>query len=122
MVGLENYNFHDHVASDVGIEHKFLPPQNFNGQHSLRQIEVWTKNNKTKLNSKKSNYMIFNFIDDHQFATRMFLDKNLLENVLETKLLGTIVTSDLKWTKTVKCLSRKHTKGCRCYINKNLSM
>ena len=106
-VGLVNYNFQDHVASDVGIDQKFLLPQNFDGQDSLAKIEEWTRKNKTLLNTKKSNYMIFNFSDNHRFATRMYLEDNILENVGETKLLGTIVSSDLKWTKNTEMLIKK---------------
>ena len=42
--------------------------------------------------------MIFNFTD-LQFTTRLYLESNLLEIITETKLLGTIITSDLKWHK-----------------------
>ena len=85
----------------------FLPPQNFNGHECLRKIEEWTRKNKTLLDSKKSNYMIFNFADSHRFATGMYLEDNILENVGETKLLGTIVSSDLKWTKNTEMLIKK---------------
>ena len=57
-----------------------------------------------KLNTKKSNTMIFNFTEDYQFATRLYLENALLENVNETKLLGVYITSDLKWTKNTEML------------------
>ena len=30
LLGLSSYNFWKHVASDIGIDQKFLPPGNFN--------------------------------------------------------------------------------------------
>ena len=41
--------------------------------------------------------MIFNFTDNYQFTTRLNLNKENVEVVTETKLLGTIIQNDLKW-------------------------
>ena len=73
-------------------------------------LQKWTNNNLQKLNPKKSNIMIFNFTEDFQFATRLFLENNLLETVTETKLLGTLVTSDLKWSRNTQMLVSKAYK------------
>ena len=107
IMGLINYDFHNHVASDVGINQKFLPSENFEGQISLKKIDDWTNVNKMKLNAKKSHLMIFNFTENYQFATRLYLDHTLLENVTETKLLGTIISSDLRWNKNTEMLVKK---------------
>ena len=69
-------------------------------------MEKWTTKNETKLNAAKSNVMIFNFTE-HQFATRLVLDNQLLETVHKTKLLGTIITSDLKWQENTNMLVKK---------------
>ena len=53
LVGLTSYNFKAHVASDIGVHQKFLPPANFLGQESLNRVEQWTRDNRTKLNVKK---------------------------------------------------------------------
>ena len=45
-----------------------------------------------KLNPKKSNVMIFNFTRNSQFASRLYMENNLLEVVHERKLLGTVQT------------------------------
>ena len=63
--------------------------------------------------------IFFNFTDDYQFATRLYLENKLLEMVTEPKLLGTIVTSDLKWTGNKKMLVSKGHK--RMIILKKLS-
>jgi len=54
--------------------------------------------------------MIFNFTEDYQFATRLYLENNLLETVTETKLLGTLITSDLKWEKNTHMICSKAYK------------
>ena len=97
LQGLSSYNFRNHVASDIGIDQKYLPSQNFQSQGSLSQIEKWTEENKTMLNVKKSNIMIFNFTLDFQFSTRLYLENNLLDTTNQTKLLGTVITADMKW-------------------------
>ena len=107
LIGLASYNFKAHVASDIGINQKFLPPQNFLGQKSLDTIEKWTKENQTKLNVEKTKIMIFNFTKEHQFSSRLYLEGKLLEIIDETKLLGTIITSDLKWEKNTEMLVKK---------------
>ena len=49
LAGLvKQYNFHEHVASDVGINQVFLPPQTFETQEQLNTISRWTKDNLTK--------------------------------------------------------------------------
>ena len=109
LVGLSSYNFRHHVASDVGIDDSFLPSANLNAQKSLDMLESWTNSNKMKLNVKKTNYMVFNFTENMQFTTRLYLENTLLESVKETKLLGTIITTDLKWHKNT------HMLVCKAY-------
>ena len=112
LQGLSSYNFKNHVASDIGINQKFLPSENFKSQEYLSQIENWTAENKMKLNVKKSKIMIFNFTLDFQFSTRLYLENNLLETISQTKLLGTIISSDLKWHDNTNIIVKKKlTKG-----------
>ena len=55
-----------------------------------------------KLNVQKTKVMIINFTKNYQFSTRIFLEGQLLEIIEETKLLGCIISSDLKFHKNVK--------------------
>ena len=107
LIGLASYNFHHHVASDIGIDQLFLPTENIKSQESLNKIQAWTDANKMKLNEKKSKVMVFNFTNDYQFATRLCIGNNLLETVTSTKLLGTIIQSDLKWQENTDMLVKK---------------
>ena len=51
--------------------------------------------------------MIFNFSDNYQFSTWLKLDNVTLETVNETKLLGVIITKDLKWDANTQYLVKK---------------
>ena len=44
------YNFYEHVASDIGIDEMFLPPESFPTQDNLNWISAWTTENKMRLN------------------------------------------------------------------------
>ena len=46
--------------------------------------------------------MIFNYSKKYQFATDLKLKSERLNVVDEAKLLGTIITSDLKWNANTK--------------------
>ena len=56
---LVEYNFYQHVASDVGIDEEYLPADNYSTQQSLNYISNWTRENLMKLNEAKCNYMVF---------------------------------------------------------------
>ena len=51
--------------------------------------------------------MIFNFRKDFQFSTRLLLDDNDIEELESTKLLGTIISNDLKWNLNTKNIIKK---------------
>ena len=106
LAGIISYNFNNHVASDVGIHQSYIPNQNLQTQEYIKQIETWTEQKNCKLNVSKSNIMIFNF-NDNQFTTRLYMANTLLEVIHETKLLGTIVTSDLKWSRNTESLVKR---------------
>ena len=41
--------------------------------------------------------MIFNFTHNYQFSTRIHLNNSLLDIIQQTRLLGTVVSTDLTW-------------------------
>ena len=51
--------------------------------------------------------MVINFTDNYQFATRVNLNGTLLDTISETKLLGTVFSSDMKWHKNSQLLTQK---------------
>ena len=59
------------------------------------------------LNEKKTKIMLFNFTDNYKFTTRLALDEKNLEIVKQAKLLGVIITDDLKWKENTEYLVKK---------------
>ena len=110
LAGLAQYSFSDHIASDISIDQRFIDGSTLKSQEYLNYIENWTNDNKAKLNVQKTNIMIFNFNENHQFSTRLYLENTLLQTINETKLLGTVVTSDLKWHRNTEMLVQKAFK------------
>ena len=51
--------------------------------------------------------MLFNFTDNYKFTTRLELDEKNLEIVKQAKLLGVIITDDLKWGKNTEYFVKK---------------
>ena len=51
--------------------------------------------------------MLFNFTKNYQFTTRLHENEENIEVVSEIKLLGTILTDDLKWDKNTSFLTKK---------------
>ena len=111
LAGLvKQYNFYEHVASDVGIDQVFLPPESFETQEHLNTISEWTDKNLMKLNESKSNYLVFTRTRT-DFMTRLTLNNEKLDQVKVTKLLGVWISEDLSWSKNTqeivkKCFSR----------------
>ena len=60
-----------------------------------------------KLNIDKSKVMVFNFTRNYQFSTRIKLNDSLQETISETRLLGSVLTSDLKWHANSDQLTKK---------------
>ena len=63
-----------------------------------------------KINHLKTKLMCFNPCKSIQFSTEVTLDDNTLEVVTETKLLGLILRSDLKWSSNTTNMVRNANK------------
>ena len=59
------------------------------------------------INEKKSKTMIFNYTDNYQFSTRLSINDQLLEVIDSTKLLGTVISSDLSWDLNTASIVKK---------------
>jgi hypothetical protein len=108
MVGniLTEYDFTEHVASDVGIGQKFLPPQQLETQSHLSSIAAWTDQNLMRLNEEKTNYLIFTR-SHQQFATRLTVNGKWLERKEAVKICGVWLEEDGSWEKNTKELCKK---------------
>ena len=106
-VGISCFNLKQQVASDLATHNQFIDPEQLESQKYLDQINEWTKEQKMKINEKKTKYMIFNFTQNYQFSTRLKINNQPIEMIEHTRLLGTIVQNNLSWDLNTKELVRK---------------
>ena len=97
VMNIASYNFRNHVASDIGIHGQFIPPEQTQTQQTVKTIDQWTTNQKMKLNSTKTKFMIVNFTNNYQFNTRISINETLLSCIDQIRLLGIELTEDLSW-------------------------
>jgi hypothetical protein len=90
---LIDYDTHSHVPADVGTHQQFLPPDTLRTPSYLDSICDWTDSNLMKLNPSKSSYMLFTRSQE-QFATRLALNSQLLEQKQASKILGIWIEED----------------------------
>ena len=106
-VGLSSFNVKQQIPSDIMENNQYIPPANLESQFFLDQISQWTKEQKMMINKKKSKTIIFNFTNNYKFSTRLNIEGEILETVEDTKLLGTIISNDLKWEKNTDNIVKK---------------
>ena len=98
---LVDYNFHQHVASDIGIGMKYLPADSYNTQDHLNYISNWTEENLMRLNEAKCNYMIFTRTKE-DFSTRLTINNINLERKSVHKILGVWISEDMSWDRNCR--------------------
>ena len=98
-IGLATYNLRSHIPSELPVHNQVISSDKLKTQHYLNEIEAWTDRKKMVLNEKKTKCMIFNRSKKFQFTSDIRLKGQKLNVVDETKLLGTIITNDLKWNR-----------------------
>ena len=79
--------------------------------HEISKLETWFAFNKLSLDVSKTNYMIFsNFKINHDF--QLFIGRNVISRVSETKFLGVIIDDNLNWhSRHINEVCRKLYKG-----------
>ena len=60
-----------------------------------------------QINVNKTKTMIFNFTEKYQFGTKLSIGGQPIDVIDSTELLGTTITSDLKWDSNTKKIVRK---------------
>ena len=116
-VGLATYNSKTHVPSHIADHNQFIPSEHLKSQQYMEDIKNWTEDNKMKLNEKKTKNMIFNFSTNKQFSTDITVNGEVIETVKEARLLGTIISNDLKWEANTNYLVQDSNKRLRLLHN-----
>ena len=113
-VGIATYNFKSHVSSSVPSHNQIVPASNLKTQGYLNEINDWTDAKEMKLNERKTKCMIINFSRKNKFTTDLKLKGESLDIVDEARLLGVLLTSDLKWAANTNKIVRNANIAMKC--------
>ena len=75
----------------------------------LAIISEWFQSNRLSLNVNKTSYMIFNH--KKQLTARLLINNVPLEVQYDSKFLGVILSSNLKWNKHIELVRNKTSKN-----------
>ena len=103
---LTEYNFLEHVASDIGVDQLYLPTQGLETQINLDKIAIWTEDNLMRLKESKTTYLIFTRARA-DFSTRLTVNGKFIERQNYVKLLGVWLQQDGGWGKHIKETCKK---------------
>ena len=106
-IGLASYNVKQHVPSNIPSHNQIIQRENIKSQNYLEKLNTWSKNHKMEFNLEKTKVMIFNFSKDKQFMVNINVDGKEIEVVSQTKLLETVLSSDLKWDSNISSIVRR---------------
>ena len=96
--------YHEHTGYS-------LNPQNNQLQKDLDELKSFTDRNLMVINQKKTQIMSFNFRTSLNFPPIFSIgDSDTLDIVKQTKLLGIIVSDNLKWSEHVEYMCKKACK------------
>ena len=109
-MGLASHNVKSNIPTNIATHNQFIPSEHLKTQKYVEEINSWTEINKMQINEKKSKNLVFNFTKVFQFSTDIKLKNENLETINKTKLLGAIITSDLKWHENTKFIVKKANK------------
>ena len=85
-------NYNERTRHVLPLESNFL-------QEELNSLETFTSKKLLRIKEKKTNVMTFNFSRSQDFPPELAISgfNDQIEVISETKLLGIILTNDLKW-------------------------
>ena len=95
-----------------------LNPENSQVQAQLSELAVYANTNEMKINQNKSKVMLFNTSYKNDFTPEIEINGVVLEVVEQMKLLGVMITSDLKWRANTEFITKKAYK--RLWLIKRL--
>ena len=84
-----------------------LKPEDSQVQEQLNELTAYAEQNEMKINQEKSKVMLFNTSYKNDFQPQLEIDGVLLEVVEKMKLLGVIITNDLKWKENTEYITKK---------------
>ena len=107
VLHVENDNVWERPLEYHNRTEQVLQPEDSQVQAQLCELSQYAETNEMKINHKKSKVMLFNTSRNNEFCPQMKIEQVVLEVVEEMKLLGVIITSDLKWHKNTEHITKK---------------
>ena len=87
-----------------------LIPEKSSVFKELKNIQKYAEANEMKLNKKKSKFMLFNQCKNFDFMPSLELEGNQIELAEDMKILGVIISSDMKFGKNTQYITNKAYK------------
>ena len=89
-----------------------LPIEDNHMQDQLNDLQAFAASKLLRIKEKKSNILKFNFSRNFDFPPELVISgfNDQLEVISETKLLGVMITSDLKWAANTEYICKKAFK------------
>ena len=97
---IQPLQYHSRTSHILPTENNPIIPQ-------LNQILNFTSENQMKLNTDKTKVMIFNRSKKYDFQPEILFQNDLIDVVESSKLLGVMISSNLKWNMHVQFISQK---------------
>ena len=105
-------------ADDNTISEVILKDEESILQETMNQVADWSKNNKFQLNPKKCKELRINFTKQPHSYEPVRINNQCLELVKSAKILGMLITDDLKWNSHIENTVSKTSK--RLYLLRQL--
>ena len=106
----EAINLPEQLVKVAGSEELTFPVKKSKVYRQLLDFKDKADENQMKLNYRKTKVMVFNPCKSQVFRPKFSMEGNNLEVVEETKLLGLIVRSDMKWNSNTDNMVKKASK------------
>ena len=103
----ETINLKKHLVNDQSGQGHVLPASNSQVYLQLLETKRYAETNLMKLNYDKTSLMLFNPCKSIDFQPEFIIDGHQLELLTETRILGLIIRSDLKWSSKTKNIIKK---------------
>ena len=95
---------HDPLHARTG--HKLEETKSFI-YDQIRKDETYAADNDMKLNTAKSKFILFNPTTSYDFIPDFEVEGNKLDTVEEMKLLGVILSNDMKWKSNTDAITKR---------------
>lgn len=104
-------NLHNHkYMDDTTLSEQLRDLQLSKMQDAADHVSQWTDDNHCKINAAKTKEMIISFKRSRPQIPPLTINNTVIEHVSHSKLLGVIISDDLKWDRHIDYICSKASK------------